>query len=250
VLNYIIAILILLQVFFLNICSKFICMFRIRVGNKERSVYVTYKRNKYMYLRLDDNGDIYITCRRMISKEDIVRFILSKEEWIVKHDHKISDNENKELYGQEDMVRFLGEYYQVVKVNGNEERIYFDGEKFYYYIKENTDIRKLFYNYASICLKQLIDVRRKQWDELICKNNGKNIPVIRLKYMTSRWGSCTPIKAHISMNVRLIHYPIHCLDYVLLHEYAHMLEGNHSKAFYSIIEKYMPNWKAYNKDLK
>jgi Predicted NADH:ubiquinone oxidoreductase, subunit RnfA len=39
-------------------------------------------------------------------------------------------------------------------------------------------------------------------------------------FMTSRWGSCTPARSHISMSVRLIHYPKECLDYVLLHEIA------------------------------
>ena len=104
-------------------------------------------------------------------------------------------------------------------------------------------IEKTFYDYAARQLQAMILERRGEWDREICQKNHIPLPRITLKYMTSRWGSCTPASRHISISKRLIHYPVRCLDYVLLHEYAHLLVPNHSKAFYQVISEYMPDYK-------
>ncbi len=61
--------------------------------------------------------------------------------------------------------------------------------------------------------------------------------------MKSRWGSCIPAKQQITLNQNLIHYPIEFAEYVILHELVHFIQPNHSKAFYQIIEYYMPDYK-------
>ena len=65
--------------------------------------------------------------------------------------------------------------------------------------------------------------------------------------MTSRWGSCIPSRCKITINKNLIYSPFECLEYVVLHEVAHLIEANHSKNFYAIIEKVMPDWKTRKK---
>ena len=56
-----------------------------------------------------------------------------------------------------------------------------------------------------------------------------------------------PKKNQITLNSQLIHYQERFIDYVVIHEYAHLIQPNHSKAFYSIIEKYMPDYKRCSK---
>ena len=62
--------------------------------------------------------------------------------------------------------------------------------------------------------------------------------------MKSIWGSCTPAKNSITLNRKLIHYPFEFIEYVVLHEFVHFIQPNHSKAFYNIIENYMPDYKT------
>ena len=52
-----------------------------------------------------------------------------------------------------------------------------------------------------------------------------------------------PSKNQITLNLQLIHYDEKFIEYVVLHEYAHLIQPNHSKAFYHVIEKYMPDYK-------
>lgn len=64
-----------------------------------------------------------------------------------------------------------------------------------------------------------------------------------LRAMKTRWGSCTS-NQRIILNPELIAAPKECIDYVIMHELCHVAEHNHSKEFYRLLEKTMPDWKA------
>ena len=67
-------------------------------------------------------------------------------------------------------------------------------------------------------------------------------PILRLRYMTSRWGSCMPFKETITMNTRLLLGPTEFAHYVMVHEFAHFIEANHSSRFYKVMSDVLPNW--------
>ena len=64
-----------------------------------------------------------------------------------------------------------------------------------------------------------------------------------------RFGSCSS-KGNLSFSYRLMMYPEAAIDYVVVHELAHIVEMNHSKAFYAVIEKVLPDYKERIKLLK
>ena len=68
-------------------------------------------------------------------------------------------------------------------------------------------------------------------------------PDIGFRDMKSRWGSCCKAKGWVHFSYRLIFYPAECTEYVVVHELAHLVEPNHSQAFYHVIEEIMPDWK-------
>ena len=65
----------------------------------------------------------------------------------------------------------------------------------------------------------------------------------------TRFGSCNS-KGNICFSYRLMLYPEAAREYVIVHELAHLLEMNHSKKFYAIVEKYLPDYKLRRKLLK
>ena len=76
------------------------------------------------------------------------------------------------------------------------------------------------------------------------------IPTVRLRYMTSRWGSCTPLKEIITMNTRLLLGPTEFAHYVMVHEFAHFIEPNHSSRFYKVMSDVLPNWEQEKAEMK
>lgn len=65
----------------------------------------------------------------------------------------------------------------------------------------------------------------------------------------TRFGSCSS-KGNISYSYRLMLYPEAAIDYVVVHELAHLVEMNHSRRFYAIVEKILPDYKERIKLLK
>ena len=74
---------------------------------------------------------------------------------------------------------------------------------------------------------------------------NEKINAVRLKNNQSNWGSCSSGR-NINLASRLLFAPPKVLDYVIIHELAHLLEMNHSKRFWNIVAKAMPDYKKYD----
>lgn len=73
-----------------------------------------------------------------------------------------------------------------------------------------------------------------------------HVPPWQLKNLRRRWGSCNA-RGELTLNVRLVKTPPVCMDYVILHEIAHLRELNHSPAFYAELSQLMPEWQTCRK---
>ena len=71
---------------------------------------------------------------------------------------------------------------------------------------------------------------------------------ITIKKIKYAWGSCSN-KKNITINLELIKYSEQAIRYVILHEFCHIKYMNHSKDFWNLVEKYMPDYKQIKKNL-
>ncbi len=85
--------------------------------------------------------------------------------------------------------------------------------------------------------------------ELNHKYFKKDIKNIKLKYNKTNWGSCSTNK-NINLSTRLLFAPDEVIDYVIIHELAHLVEMNHSARFWKLVSDVMPNYKLQEKWLK
>lgn len=79
---------------------------------------------------------------------------------------------------------------------------------------------------------------------------GIKYPQIKFRKMVSRWGSCHATKGILTFNTNLMYASPECIEYVVLHEFTHFLQANHSSKFYDELAKVCPEWKACRKQLK
>ena len=68
-------------------------------------------------------------------------------------------------------------------------------------------------------------------------------------FNSSNWGSCSSNKI-INLSTRLLFAPPEVIDYVIIHELAHLVEANHSKRFWDLVASKMPNYKEQEQWLK
>lgn len=66
---------------------------------------------------------------------------------------------------------------------------------------------------------------------------------IRMRMMTSRWGSCNPRTGNLTFNYRLAAYPDECIEYVVIHELAHLVYADHSGEFWEFVSRFCPDYK-------
>lgn len=67
--------------------------------------------------------------------------------------------------------------------------------------------------------------------------------------MRTKWGSCNHITANIRLNTDLAKKPSECLEYILVHELAHLLEPSHNQRFINLMDRFMPKWRFYKEQL-
>ena len=82
------------------------------------------------------------------------------------------------------------------------------------------------------------------------KATSQELSDFKIRDMKSRWGTCIPAKKEIILNYKLVFCPLDSVEYVVLHEVAHLTHANHSKSFYNLIAKNMPTWNDSKKKLR
>jgi predicted metal-dependent hydrolase len=67
--------------------------------------------------------------------------------------------------------------------------------------------------------------------------------LIFVQSMKTKWGSCNPANGNIRLNTELAKKPVECLDYIVLHELAHLREPTHSAAYFELLDGLLPHWR-------
>lgn len=98
---------------------------------------------------------------------------------------------------------------------------------------------------ASENIQQLLPDLLNKWGEII----GKRPSHITLRYMKTRWGSCTPATARIRLNAILGALPPQYLEYVLVHEITHLWVKGHGADFKQHMDSYLPQWRTLRREL-
>lgn len=78
---------------------------------------------------------------------------------------------------------------------------------------------------------------------------GRCVAEWGVRKMKTRWGSCNSRAGRIWLNLELAKRPPECLEYVVVHEMAHLIEANHGPRFYALMDRLMPEWRTHREAL-
>lgn len=94
-------------------------------------------------------------------------------------------------------------------------------------------------------LKQEVLPLIARWEPIL----GVKVERFFVQRMRTRWGSCNPAARTIRLNTDLAKKPRECLEYIVVHEMAHILEPTHTARFVALMDRFMPNWRFYRDQL-
>ncbi len=84
-----------------------------------------------------------------------------------------------------------------------------------------------------------------KWERLM----GVKVQRLFVQRMKTRWGSCNHVAGSIRLNTDLAKKPRECLEYIIVHEMAHLLEPTHSERFRALMDRFMPKWQIHRETL-
>jgi predicted metal-dependent hydrolase len=90
-------------------------------------------------------------------------------------------------------------------------------------------------------LKKALPIIIAKWEPLI----GVRVERFFVQRMKTKWGSCNPKALSIRLNTDLAKKPKECLEYIVVHEMAHLLERTHNARFVTLMDRFMPKWQFY-----
>lgn len=208
----------------------------IKINNKIYNVEIIYKNNKNMYLRIKDDLKIVVTAPLKISEKKIQKFVESNIDYI----SKVIIQKEEVLAKKKDKFQYLGKLYDICYIN--ERKIFLGDEKAL--IGKNVNIDnwykknaiEVFENYYNSCFQNFKEAKYK--------------PILKIRKMKGKWGVCNITNKTITLNLELIKLNPKYLIYVIYHELCHLKHPNHSKDFWALVEKYVPNYKQIKKEMK
>lgn len=204
-------------------------VYKIKRSSRRRKLTITVERDRSVIVHAPETTPV----------ETIRRVVESKRRWIyekTRHDQKYEDSPHppgKELVNGESTL-YLGRQYQIEIVQNNSTEIRFE-QRFLIPASLAGERRTVLRNWYIGRAKEKILPKVKNMAATL----GVNYASAKIADIRFRWGSCTP-RDNIILNWRLIKAPMFVIDYVIVHELAHLMEADHTARFWNIVRTHSP----------
>lgn len=196
-------------------------------------IIIEYRpRNRNTYITVTQEGEVCV--RTPIKNESHVRQILRKKEVWVRQKLADAVRRQDEHPVPGETIRFRGENFPVA----NFPRLAKQVEK-------GVDIEKYYHRFyrdeAVLTLPSRI--------EHYVRKTGLRPSEVRFKKMRRRWGSCDS-SGVVTLNTMVMQLSLEHIDYVIVHELAHLVHMNHSSAFHDLVRRHLPDEKRLRRQLR
>ena len=197
-------------------------------------------------LTISKDGSLIVRAPKKLSMDYIYSFIKQKEKWILnKQREMLQVKMLTEKYFAGKQWLLCGDNYNSVFIEKLKKIELSNGNIYLPANNSNGERTLMLYKFYTDVTKQILSKRVEYFANLMQVDYSK-VKIINSK---KKWGSCSN-KCELEFNLRLSMLPHKVIDYIIIHELSHILEFNHSKSFYKIIESVMPDYKKHRTLLK
>ncbi|MBI5485237.1 MAG: M48 family metallopeptidase [Deltaproteobacteria bacterium] len=196
-------------------------------------------------------GRVRISAPRRMTLDNIRVFAISKLGWIKKQQHKLQeqvretpreciDRESHYLWGRRYLLKIVEKEavpFVALKHNTMVLRLRPDTSD----AQKQIILAEWYREQLKIAVPDLI----AKWEPLM----GVRVEKFFVQRMKTKWGSCNHRARNIRLNTELAKKPPECLEYVVVHEMAHLLEPSHNSRFVALMDRFMPSWRNHREEL-
>ena len=175
-------------------------------------IQVTYRRTTRVSLRVGKYGDVRVSAPFGFPKKEIERFVEERKEWITEAQERMKKRLEK-----------CDAFYSQLPLGTLQER------------KEAVDR-----------MNAIIPPLVERYSMLMKVHPSG----ISYKATISKWGSCATKTGQIQFSIYLLLLPEWCIEHIVVHELAHLIEPSHGARFYKVMDQFFPRWRQARKETR
>ncbi|MFK8058387.1 MAG: M48 family metallopeptidase [Saprospiraceae bacterium] len=227
---------------------------KIQYGTSLIDYSLEYSDRKTLGIKVHPDKSVQVIAPVDASVEDVRVKVKSKARWILRQQdfflsfHPLTP-ERRYVSGETHL--YLGKQYKLKVHQSSIEQVKLQGGMLKVFTKDKLakdrikrQIQAWYKEKAVHHFKTLFKSRL-----LMSKAFYEEEPILYYRWMKKRWGSCDK-NGGIHLNLELIKAPKKCIDYVIVHELCHLAHLDHSRAFYSLLERNYPKWRETKDELE
>lgn len=185
-------------------------------------------------LKINNSGNVKLTLPFYIKYEIALEFLIDKELWLR---NKLSQVNISSIKLEEDVIPIMGTNYKINYVISKATSVSISNNEITIYSKQYLHNKILVLYIKDHLLSQI-----KKLSEILANKWNFSYHHIKIVNSKVKWGSCSSKKI-LSFNWRLAFAPMDVIEYVVVHELCHLIEMNHSKKFWALVENIYPDFK-------
>lgn len=211
-------------------------------------IEMTRKAVKYLRLRVTPTGAVYLSVPWHCPQSQVDTFVAQQWPWVEAQRAKLQTQITPPAISDDAVVLF-GVRYPIAVVVQTTRQAAIDADRIVLHITARDGapaqqrlLQQFLYAQLATQLTQLVP----QWQHTM----QTALPTWQIRNMRSRWGSCNPRKAQLTFALALVHQPLPCIAYVVIHELAHLFEANHGPDFWQIVTTHCPDWRELRQQMR
>jgi predicted metal-dependent hydrolase len=228
----------------------------IQIGEEEVSLsgnqvkYLLKQSTRSIGYRLEIRHDsgLTVVVPKKFSRKYVDELLHKKEKWILRHlpgSKPVQLSLFKKEADQGDKIPFMGGKLEICRISGNGKRPVVELQGTRLLVSGYDEARGISQILERWYRQQASPVFTAKADAFQL-SMGVRYREILIRGQRSRWGSCSH-KGNLTFNWKLLMAPEQVIDYVIVHELAHLKHMNHSKNFWEMVARFCPKWKGHRK---
>ncbi|PNQ72848.1 metal-dependent hydrolase [Hanstruepera neustonica] len=220
-------------------------------GSHRIDYSIKFSDRKTLGITVNPELEVIVKSPENISKEIIKKKIKNKAPWIIKQQSyflSFQPRSVKKKYVSGETHLYLGRQYRLKLTLSKTSEVKYKGRFIEIFTPKKANAEELMLQWyktrAKVKFSEIAEPLIQRFKKYNVEPNGMYI-----QNMAKRWGSCTP-KGKIILNPELIKAPKACIEYVIIHELCHLIYHNHTKKFFDLQDKEMPDWRKWKSKLE
>ncbi|HJQ31679.1 MAG TPA: SprT family zinc-dependent metalloprotease [Pyrinomonadaceae bacterium] len=222
----------------------------IQVG--ELSIQVSRKDIKNVHLSVHPPDGRVTMSAPTATRLDVARaYAVSKLGWIREQQQKLRNQarETPRQFVTRESHYLWGRRYLLTVANADEKpHVRLDHKRITLTVRPGSGAEKraeVMHEWHKTLLHEVVPALINKWEAKL----GVRVKRYFLQRMKTRWGGCNHLASHIRLNTELVKKPKDLLEYIIVHEMAHLLEPTHSERFTALLDRHYPTWREARVEL-